>query len=166
MWGRRWTVPGTMRAGLDDELSNHYAARLSEANLTRLAISNPARTGGTCRRSCCPAGMQRALRKDHTRRYRRMTWDGVPRSVITRFRDPKSGEYTHPEQDRTITIREAARLQGFPDSFVFHGDRSSQYDQVGNAVPTQLAEAIGARFAAVSMAVWRKASCSVPASPW
>ena len=86
--------------------------------------------------------MQRALRKDHTRRYRRMTWDGVPRAVITRFRDPKSGEYTHPEQNRTITIREAARLQGFPDSFVFHGDRTSQYDQVGNAVPTQLAEAI------------------------
>jgi DNA (cytosine-5)-methyltransferase 1 len=71
-----------------------------------------------------------------------MTWDGVPRAVITRFRDPKSGEYTHPEQDRTITIREAARLQGFPDSFVFHGHRSSQYDQVGNAVPTQLSEAI------------------------
>jgi DNA (cytosine-5)-methyltransferase 1 len=71
-----------------------------------------------------------------------MTWDGVPRAVITRFRDPKSGEYTHPEQNRTITIREAARLQGFPDSFVFHGDRTSQYDQVGNAVPTQLARAI------------------------
>jgi DNA (cytosine-5)-methyltransferase 1 len=88
--------------------------------------------------------MQRALRKDHTRRYRRMTWDGIPRAVITRFRDPKSGEYIHPEQDRTITIREAARLQGFPDRFVFHGDRSSQYDQVGNAVPVQLAEAIAA----------------------
>ena len=68
-------------------------------------------------------------------RYRRMTWDGVPRAVITRFRDPKSGEYTHPEQNRTISIREAARLQGFPDRFIFHGDRSSQYDQVGNAVP-------------------------------
>ena len=71
-----------------------------------------------------------------------MTWDGVPRAVITRFRDPKSGEYTHPEQDRTISIREAARLQGFPDRFIFHGDRSSQYDQVGNAVPVQLAGAI------------------------
>jgi DNA (cytosine-5)-methyltransferase 1 len=88
--------------------------------------------------------MQRALRKDHTRRYRRMTWDGIPRAVITRFRDPKTGEYTHPEQNRTITIREAARLQGFPDSFIFHGPRSSQYEQVGNAVPSQLAEAIAA----------------------
>jgi DNA (cytosine-5)-methyltransferase 1 len=57
---------------------------------------------------------------------------------------PSPGEYTHPDQDRTITIREAARLQGLPDKFVIHGDRSSQYDQVGNAVPVQLAQAIAA----------------------
>jgi len=133
-----------MRAGLNGELSNHYAARLSDANLARLAHIKPGQDWRDLPRELLPPGMQRALRKDHTRRYRRMTWDGVPRAVITRFRDPKSGEYTHPEQDRTITIREAARLQGFPDSFVFHGDRSSQYDQVGNAVPAQLAEAIAA----------------------
>ena len=66
----------------------------------------------------------------------------IPRAVITRFRDPKSGEYTHPEQNRTISIREAARLQGFPNWFAFHSARSSQYDQVGNAVPVQLAHAI------------------------
>jgi DNA (cytosine-5)-methyltransferase 1 len=132
-----------MRAGLNGELSNHYAARLSEANLARLSHIKPGQDWRDLPRELLPSGMQRALRKDHTRRYRRMTWDGVPRAVITRFRDPKSGEYTHPEQNRTITIREAARLQGFPDSFVFHGLRSSQYDQVGNAVPVQLAEAIG-----------------------
>jgi DNA (cytosine-5)-methyltransferase 1 len=131
-----------MRAGLNGELTNHYAARLSPANLTRLANIKPGQDWRDLPHELLPSGMQRALRKDHTRRYRRMTWDGVPRAVITRFRDPKSGEYTHPVQDRTITIREAARLQGFPDSFVFHGPRSSQYEQVGNAVPTQLAEAI------------------------
>jgi len=132
----------TMRAGLNGELSNHYAARLSPANLTRMAGIKPGQDWRDLPHELLPSSMQRALRKDHTRRYRRMTWDGVPRSVITRFRDPKSGEYTHPEQNRTITIREAARLQGFPDSFVFDGPRSSQYDQVGNAVPTQLAQAI------------------------
>ena len=133
-----------MRAGLNGELSNHYAARLSPANLTRMAGIKPGQDWRDLPHELLPSSMQRALRKDHTRRYRRMTWDGVPRSVITRFRDPKSGEYTHPEQNRTITIREAARLQGFPDSFVFEGPRSSQYDQVGNAVPTQLAQAIAA----------------------
>jgi DNA (cytosine-5)-methyltransferase 1 len=132
-----------MRHQLRDELYNHYAARLSPANLTRLGHLKPGQDWRDLPPELLPKGMQRALRKDHTRRYRRMTWDGVPRSVITRFRDPKSGEYTHPDQDRTITIREAARLQGFPDRFIFHGDRSSQYDQVGNAVPVQLAQAIG-----------------------
>jgi DNA (cytosine-5)-methyltransferase 1 len=131
-----------MRAGLNGELSNHYAARLSPVNLARLAAVKPGQDWRDLPHELLPSGMQRALRKDHTRRYRRMTWDGVPRAVITRFRDPKSGEYTHPDQDRTITIREAARLQGFPDSFVFHGTRSSQYEQVGNAVPMQLAEAV------------------------
>ena len=87
--------------------------------------------------------MQRALRKDHTRRYRRMKWDGIARSIITRFRDPKSGEYIHPDQHRTISIREAARFQSFPDWFVFDGSYSQQYDQVGNAVPPLLARAVG-----------------------
>jgi DNA (cytosine-5)-methyltransferase 1 len=132
-----------MRAGLSRELYNHYAANLSEVNLARLALLKPGQDWRDLPHELLPPGMQRALRKDHTRRFRRMTWDGVPRSVITRFRDPKSGEYIHPEQDRTITIREAARLQGFPDRFVFHGTRSSQYEQVGNAVPVQLAEAVG-----------------------
>lgn len=131
-----------MRTGLTHELHNHYAANLSQANLSRLALLKPGQDWRDLPHELLPPGMQRALRKDHTRRYRRMTWDGVPRSVVTRFRDPKTGEYTHPEQDRTITIREAARLQGFPDAFVFQGTRSSQYDQVGNAVPVQLARAI------------------------
>jgi DNA (cytosine-5)-methyltransferase 1 len=133
-----------MRAGLNGQLANHYAARLSAANLARLAHIQPGQDWRDLPRDLLPSSMRRALRKDHTRRYRRMTWDGVPRAVITRFRDPKTGEYTHPEQDRTITIREAARLQGFPDSFIFHGPRSSQYEQVGNAVPTHLAEALAA----------------------
>jgi DNA (cytosine-5)-methyltransferase 1 len=49
----------------------------------------------------------------------------------------------HPTQNRTITVREAARLQGFPDTFVFVGKHlSKQYEQVGNAVPPPLAAAI------------------------
>ena len=101
-----------MRTGLNGELSSHYAARLSPVNLARLAQIKPGQDWRDLPRDLLPPGMQRALRKDHTRRYRRMIWDGVPRAVITRFRDPKSGEYTHPNQDRTITIREAARLRG------------------------------------------------------
>lgn len=131
-----------MRAGLTNELYDHYAARLSPQNLARIRLLAPGQDWRDLPRDLLPPGMQRALRKDHTRRYRRMTWEGVPRSVITRFRDPKTGEYTHPEQDRTLSIREAARLQGLPDRFRLLGDRTSQYEQVGNAVPVQLARAV------------------------
>lgn len=123
-------------------LHNHYAPRLNELNLERIRYLRPGQDWRDLPRDLLPLGMQRALRKDHTRRYRRMAWDGVARSIITRFRDPKSGEYIHPEQTRTITIREAARIQSFPDWFVFEGGYSCQYDQVGNAVPPLLARAV------------------------
>lgn len=132
-----------MREGAGKELHNHYAPRLSEQNLARLAALKAGQDWRDLPHELLPEGMKRAKRKDHTRRYSRMTWDGIPRSIITRFRDPKSGEYTHPEQHRTISIREAARIQSFPDRFVFEGGYSEQYDQVGNAVPALLATAIG-----------------------
>ena len=72
-----------------------------------------------------------------------------PAQIITRFRDPKSGEYIHPEQTRTISIREAARIQSFPDWFVFEGANTEQYDQVGNAVPPLLAKCIGRELSAM-----------------
>lgn len=131
-----------MRQGAATLVSNHYAARLSKQNIARIQLLKPGQDWRDLPRRLLPAGMQRALRKDHTRRYRRMKWDGVARSIITRFRDPKSGEYTHPEQHRTISIREAARIQSFPDWFVFEGSYTAQYDQVGNAVPPLLARAV------------------------
>lgn len=139
--------PGTpyqtaMRTGATKQLANHYAARMSEQNMARLRRLKPGQDWRSLPRELLPSGMQRALRKDHTRRYRRMTWDGIARSIITRFRDPKSGEYIHPDQHRTISIREAARIQSFPDWFVFEGSYSEQYDQVGNAVPPLLARAV------------------------
>ncbi|MGL5857215.1 MAG: DNA cytosine methyltransferase [Angustibacter sp.] len=126
----------------DDELHDHYAAALSPQTLARIKLLKPGQDWRDLPREMLPHSMRRALRKDHTRRYRRMTWNGVPRTVITRFRDPKTGEYTHPEQHRTITIREAARIQGFPDWFAFHGTNTSKYDQVGNAVPVPLIRAV------------------------
>jgi len=132
-----------MREGAPESLANHYAPRLSQQNMERLRVLKPGEDWRSLPCELLPAGMQRALRKDHTRRYRRMKWDGIARSIITRFRDPKSGEYIHPEQHRTISIREAARIQSFPDWFVFEGTISQQYDQVGNAVPPLLARAVG-----------------------
>jgi DNA (cytosine-5)-methyltransferase 1 len=123
-------------------LHDHYAPALAPQTLTRIRALKPGQDWRDLPLELLPASMRRALRKDHTRRYRRMTWDGVPRTIITRFRDPKTGEYTHPAQDRTISIREAARIQGFPDWFSFAGTNTSKYEQIGNAVPVPLARAV------------------------
>lgn len=63
-------------------------------------------------------------------------------TITTRFDTPSSGQFTHPFLNRAITVREAARIQSFPDDFVFYGSKGSQMKQVGNAVPPLLANAI------------------------
>lgn len=55
--------------------------------------------------------------------------------------------WIHPTQDRAVSIREAARLQSFPDSFIFIGTKDKQYQQVGNAVPPFMANAIAEKLA-------------------
>ena len=51
--------------------------------------------------------------------------------------------YIHPTELRTLSVREAARIQSFPDDFFFEGSRSAAFKQIGNAVPVVLAEKIG-----------------------
>jgi DNA (cytosine-5)-methyltransferase 1 len=55
--------------------------------------------------------------------------------------------WVHPTQDRAVSIREAARLQTFPDSFIFLGSKDKQYQQVGNAVPPLMAMGIAKKLA-------------------
>ena len=71
-----------------------------------------------------------------------MRWDGLACTILTKC-DIHWGAYIHPEQDRAISVREAARLQSFPDQFEFSGSKTEQYVQVGNAVPPLLGKAIG-----------------------
>lgn len=74
--------------------------------------------------------------------YGRLFWDR-PAITITHYaRNPASGRYTHPEQDRGLTAREAARLQSFPDGFEFTGKSDDIYRQIGEAVPPFLAAAV------------------------
>ena len=67
-----------------------------------------------------------------------------PSPTITRnFGTPSSTRCIHPFQNRARSTREGARLQGFPDKFIFYGSKTSKNLQIGNAVPVKLAEKIG-----------------------
>lgn len=74
--------------------------------------------------------------------WSRMIEDGVSITITTRFDTPSSGRFTHPILNRCITVREAARIQSFPDNYIFYGNKGSQMKEVGNAVPPFLARAI------------------------
>jgi DNA (cytosine-5)-methyltransferase 1 len=135
----------SMRQGVE-KLYNHVAAYLSPINIERLEHIKP---GGSWRDipvRLLPAGMKKARRCDHTKRYGRLEKKGLASTILTKC-DPHWGAYFHPTQDRTLTVREAARIQSFPDSFQFAGPRAEQYRQVGNAVPPLLARVVAASVA-------------------
>lgn len=69
-------------------------------------------------------------------KFRRLVWDNPSCTVDTRFGAPRY--FLHPSQQRGFTVREAARIQGFPDHYVFQGNEQAQYRVIGNAVPPPL----------------------------
>jgi len=74
--------------------------------------------------------------------YRRLAWDR-PSPTITGRANRKGSALCHPDQDRPISVLEAAALQGFPTDWQFVGAMNARYMQIGNAVPVPLGEAIG-----------------------
>jgi DNA (cytosine-5)-methyltransferase 1/site-specific DNA-methyltransferase (adenine-specific) len=72
----------------------------------------------------------------------RLEWDNVSPTIDTRFDTPSNGKNSHPELNRAITPREAARIQSFPDTFNFLGSKTEICRQIGNAVPPLLAKAL------------------------
>ena len=120
---------------------NHFAAKLSKLNVERMRHVKPGGSWRDIPHDLLPKGMQRARRSDHTKRYGRLHPDGQAGTVLTKC-DPHWGTVFLPDQDRTLTVREAARFQSFPDTYRFVGSRVSQYEQVGNAVPVLMAKAI------------------------
>ena len=74
--------------------------------------------------------------------FGRLWWDRPSVTIRTEFYKPEKGRYLHPERHRPITHREAARLQSFPDDFVFTGSKVEIARQIGNAVPPLLGKAV------------------------
>jgi DNA (cytosine-5)-methyltransferase 1 len=75
-----------------------------------------------------------------------MRWDAPATGLTTRCNSLSNGRFGHPNQNRAISIREAACLQTFPRDFVFEGSLAATARQIGNAVPVILAECFGRNF--------------------
>lgn len=85
----------------------------------------------------------------YSQAYARLHPEGIGFTITANFRNPGSGRFTHYRDDRSITVREAARLQSFDDNFIFHGYETDQQRHVGNAVPPLVAQALAQHFAKI-----------------
>lgn len=127
-----------MRQGAE-ALYNHWSADTDQVNLDRIAHVPEGGNWHDIPLDLLPARFRSVRLSDHTTTYRRLDRDHPAHVVTCLCGNVTAGAFTHPTQNRAITVREAARFQGFRDSFVFVGPRSSQYKQVGNAVPALMA---------------------------
>lgn len=119
----------------------HISANLSLTNLERL--KNTPKNGGS--RSSWPEHLKLECHKSvsgYSDVYGRMSWDSPSPTITGGCAMISKGRFGHPEQNRAITLREAARLQSFPDNFIFKGNFGEIAKQIGNAVPPLLGREI------------------------
>ena len=124
---------------------NHKAMDLSALNLRRIRATPEG--GG---RKDWPPDLQLKCHSNgytgHTDVYGRMRKDQPATGLTTKCLSLSNGRFGHPTQDRAISVREAASLQTFPRSFIFHGTFAAMATQIGNAVPVLLARRFGEWF--------------------
>jgi len=125
------------------KIYNHIAPKFSKMEWDMVECIPP---GGNWKNipESVPSKRLEQIRKSggRTTYYGRLRNDKPSYTISTYFNRIGNGCHIHPEQDRLISIREGARLQSFKDSFIFYGPKTSQYKQIGNAVPPLLARVI------------------------
>ena len=126
------------------DVSLHRRDRLSAKNIARLQHLKPGQG-----RDFLPPELLADCHKissqkiGHRNVYGRMPWDDVAPTITARFDSFTRGMFGHPQQDRSISLREGALLQTFPKDFVFCGNKVEIARQIGNAVPVNMAKEIG-----------------------
>ena len=111
-------------------ITNHKATKHNNLAVTRMSKIE---TGENWQ------SLEEDIHSVHSDAYGRLDWAKPTMTITTRFDTPAGGRFIHPDKDRTLTPREAARVQSFPDSFEFTGSKTSVCKQIGNAVPPKLA---------------------------
>jgi DNA (cytosine-5)-methyltransferase 1 len=123
----------------DGKYPNHIASRTGERVLE--FIKKVPKDGGSRSEVPSESWLKCHVTHDgHKDVYGRLAWDRPANTITSGCNNPSKGRFVHPNQDRALTPREAAALQGFSDSFVFYGKRIAT--QIGNAVPPPLAYAL------------------------
>lgn len=148
--GKRWPSVGEALVGIDEPdggessesgCSNHVSSRESPQNRQRISFVDMGAGRLSIPRELqlpCHAGDYRG----HRDVYGRIDWFSPARTITGGMDSFTRGEFAHPFRHRSITHREGARLQGFPDWFIFEGNRAATRRQIGNAVPPGMAFAI------------------------
>lgn len=117
------------------KLFNHQATNHNQVALSKLKMIPPEGD-----KSSLPIELHGKQQFGTT--WARLKWQALSPTIDTRFDTPSNGCNSHPELHRAITPREAARLQSFPDDFIFYGKKTEICKQIGNAVPPKLAYAL------------------------
>jgi DNA (cytosine-5)-methyltransferase 1 len=125
----------------------HQASGLTPTNLKRMRASKPGGTWNDWPEALRLTGHRRPTGNGNSAEYGRLSWDEPAPTITTQFYNYGSGRFGHPEQDRALSLREGAILQGFPPSYEFvPRDASITMTRVarmiGNAVPVHIAQAI------------------------
>ncbi|GAA8000655.1 DNA cytosine methyltransferase [Helicobacter pylori] len=118
------------------KLYNHQATNHSQAALEKLKLINKEQG-----KECLPKNLHGKQQFKST--WGHLNWNKISPTIDTRFDTPSNGTNSHPELHRSITPREAARIQSFSDNYIFYGNKTSVCKQIGNAVPPLLALALG-----------------------
>lgn len=112
-----------------EKLTNH-----TQTNHSKLAIDRMKRIKGGENYT----SLEEQINSVHSGAYGRLCWNEQAPTITTRFDTPAGGRFIHPVDNRTLSPREAARIQSFPDEFVFYGNKTSICKQIGNAVPPKI----------------------------
>ncbi|MCZ2127768.1 MAG: DNA cytosine methyltransferase [Anaerolineales bacterium] len=145
-------VIGELPAIESDEICKsdplHRTTKLTEINLKRIKASVPNGTWRDWDESLLLACHKKKTGKSYQSVYGRMSWDEPSSTITTQFYNYGTGRFGHPEQNRALTIREAALLQTFPLNYKFY-EKSNDVKitrlgvHIGNAVPVDLGFVIG-----------------------